>query len=360
MSDIQLKRKKSTGSSSVKLKSGEPLYNLQDKQLYIGHNEEENLGSRKHLTEWSVSAGAAKSLLLAIGEAKDNTVTLKLAHTDINNATEGATVEGKEVTLYIDSYTKDEILDLSGTIEGNIQNATKITVSGNDGVGTVAVREGTQDNIVNFKLAKVATDSANANKVTVSGRDIVFNLPYEDLVADETLMSLNSLSNGNGTFSVSIGVGSRKDNSFTLSIGKSNVDTVVWDSINKKMLIGIDAYGKSEIDEKFQEVYQKSETYNQDEVDAIAIKCATPTLDDSSDGVILKYGSEAGNTNNYIYFSFSAESNEDSLSHSGNKGISLCLKPRYTKAEIDKMFKDGIAGQMQVVNGVLKFGKSGT
>lgn len=48
---IRFKRKKSSGDSGVKLKSGEPYYNLQDHKLFVGNNDEDDVTQKKHIAQ---------------------------------------------------------------------------------------------------------------------------------------------------------------------------------------------------------------------------------------------------------------------------------------------------------------------
>lgn len=93
---IRLKRKKTSGTTnedSVKLRSGEPIYNLEDKKLYIGNTTandsiaEKIPEAQKHITEVTdentVEAVVAKNggtavdsgdatVSFSVGEATDN------------------------------------------------------------------------------------------------------------------------------------------------------------------------------------------------------------------------------------------------------------------------------------------------
>ena len=50
---IKLKRKATTGNNGIKLSRGEPFYNIADKHLYIGHENNEDLStnSRMHIAQ---------------------------------------------------------------------------------------------------------------------------------------------------------------------------------------------------------------------------------------------------------------------------------------------------------------------
>lgn len=49
---IRLKRKVSSGNNGITLKRGEPYYNISDKHLYVGNENDEQLtNERKHITQ---------------------------------------------------------------------------------------------------------------------------------------------------------------------------------------------------------------------------------------------------------------------------------------------------------------------
>lgn len=329
MSTIQTKRKKSTGNANVTLVAAEPYYNLVDKALYLGDADGTNtFEGKKHIAELSVSSDTARQLKLAIGEAIGNEVTLKVAHTDGTHA-EGVEVSDKAITLYVDSYTKQEIRDTNDTIanevDGKIETATEL----------------------------------HLNKL-----------------ADNTS---------------SLQVGSTTDNSFKIALNHSlptspNLEGVFWSESDNILYITVSAYNKSEIDTKFTDAkqelndrisgvenkvdevsadlsanyYTTDYTYSKTEVDSeIATETdITVSTTEDSDGKMAKV-QIGSNPSNYYQLLVSDGGVGNDWTTTENK-ISLNMKPYYTTTQIDDKFKAGIAGQMQVVDGVLKFGKSGT
>lgn len=82
---IRLKRKKTSGTTNaegVKLRSGEPVYNLEDKKLYIGNKTtndsiaEKLPKDQKHITEIENQDTADNATVsFSVGEASDNVYT---------------------------------------------------------------------------------------------------------------------------------------------------------------------------------------------------------------------------------------------------------------------------------------------
>lgn len=82
---IRLKRKKTSGTTNaegVKLRSGEPVYNLEDKKLYIGNKTtndsiaEKLPEDQKHITEIENQDTADNATVsFSVGEASDNVYT---------------------------------------------------------------------------------------------------------------------------------------------------------------------------------------------------------------------------------------------------------------------------------------------
>ena len=59
---IRLKRKVSSGNNGITLKRGEPYYNISDKHLYVGNENDEKLtNERKHITQITSVEGIGES-----------------------------------------------------------------------------------------------------------------------------------------------------------------------------------------------------------------------------------------------------------------------------------------------------------
>lgn len=330
MSTIQTKRKKSTGNANVTLVAAEPYYNLADKALYLGDADGTNtFEGKKHIAELSVSSDTARQLKLAIGEAKGNDITLKVAHTD-DTHTEGVEVSDKAITLYVDSYTKQEIQDINtdiGTnVDGKITTATTLHLTANTGEnsGTANFKVGTNDtNSFDILLNHTATSSAPEG-VFWSEQDNILYI---------TVSAYN----------------------------KSEIDTKFTDA-KQELNARIDGV-ETKIDEVSADLsanyYTTDYTYNKTEVDS---KLVTDTAMSVSANVgnegpmlYLKVGTDSGVT------LFLKESNNTTPGWYNDGSASkayLHLKPYYTKSEIDGMIDEGIAGKMSVENGVLKFSNS--
>ena len=317
MSTIQTKRKKSGGNANVTLVAAEPYYNLADKTLYLGDaNGTNTFEGKKHIAELSVSSDTARQLKLAIGEAKGNEVILKVAHTNSDHP-EGVEVSGKTITLYVDSYTKNEIENLNTTIAGQVDtkitNATTLHLTANEG-GTSNVRVGT-DTDNSFDVALAHTMSTEAS------------------------------------------------------------EGVFWNDSDNKLYIIISAYTKLEVDEKVATLsedittvsndlrdnyYAKTDTYSKTETNNLVSTATRLHVTGSYRAAQVQIGNNDDNSYGLYVNDEGIES--DGELHNGwtvNKGsITLNLKPYYTKNEVDGMINEGIAGKMSVENGVLKFSNS--
>ena len=110
---IRLKRKVSSGNNGITLKRGEPYYNISDKHLYVGNENDEQLtNERKHITQ--ITSVEGKDL----GEGKD-TVEFYIGE-DTNNCY-------KKVIEYVE---KSHIADFveSGCISNIQYDAEKDTL----------------------------------------------------------------------------------------------------------------------------------------------------------------------------------------------------------------------------------------
>ena len=110
---IRLKRKVSSGNNGITLKRGEPYYNISDKHLYVGNENDEQLtNERKHITQ--ITSVEGKDL----GEGKD-TVEFYIGE-DTNNSY-------KKVIEYVE---KSHIADFveSGCISNIRYDAEKDTL----------------------------------------------------------------------------------------------------------------------------------------------------------------------------------------------------------------------------------------
>lgn len=71
---IRLKRKVSSGNNGITLKRGEPYYNISDKHLYVGNENDEQLtNERKHITQ--ITSVEGKELSPIPGENGEIVIT---------------------------------------------------------------------------------------------------------------------------------------------------------------------------------------------------------------------------------------------------------------------------------------------
>ena len=149
MAKIQFKRKKSTGISTNKLSAGEPLYNLQDKKLYIGGNASEDETPSKHLTEVGVSTAGKVS----IGAATNNDFTIAAGN--------GIDITGNAAnrTIKVDiesTYKPSEAMSAD-----KLKTGRTITLSG--AVTGSTTFDGTSDKTISTSYS--ISDSKSANKI---------------------------------------------------------------------------------------------------------------------------------------------------------------------------------------------------
>lgn len=127
MALFRIKRKKSTGNNNVKLLAGEPYYNLADKRLYIGDNDNQSLSQKKHVAQiTNLDSSASGKIKFQIGEDPTNVYEKELQLT-----IEGVQEAAANVTTSINGTNISEIFEADGK---KVKNATYADQAGNAGV----------------------------------------------------------------------------------------------------------------------------------------------------------------------------------------------------------------------------------
>ena len=174
MPKIQFKRKKSTGIGTNKLSAGEPLYNLQDKKLYIGGNVSEDETPSKHLTEVGVSSAGKVSIgaatnndftiaagtgIKVTGNASNRKITVASNPTIVNNS------EGAKVAFTIDG--KEFAHTIAITVPGEVESAKKLTNERTIALSGAITGSTTFDGSANKTISTTyaISDSKSANKI---------------------------------------------------------------------------------------------------------------------------------------------------------------------------------------------------
>ena len=307
MSTIQTKRKKSTGNANVTLVAAEPYYNLADKSLYLGDADGTNtFEGKKHIAELSVSSDTARQLKLAIGEAKDNEVTLKVAHTDATH-NEGVYVSDKAITLYVDSYIKTDV-------DNKIMTSTELHLTKLDD---------------NKSSLQVGSNESNSFKIALN-----HSTPESpDL---------------EGVF------WNDDDNILYITVSaytKSEIDTKVTNLSNDI------TYVSNNLRDNY---YAKTDTYSRTETNSLVGDSTNMSISSSvQDGELIAQVKVGSGPNYYkLYVRDSEIEIDGKLLHGwtvNDDRMFLNLKPYYTKDEVDGKIAEGITSKMSVENGVLKF-----
>ena len=305
MSTIQTKRKKSGGNANVTLVAAEPYYNLADKTLYLGDaNGTNTFDEKKHIAELSVSSDTAGQLKLAIGEAIGNEVTLTVAHTDSSHA-EGVYVSDKDITLYVDSYTKIDV-------DNKIMTSTELQLTNLDDNKSSLQVGSTKDNSFKIALNHSTPESPDLEGVFWSEDDNILYITVSAYTKSEIDSKVTTLSG-------------------SITEVANNLST---------------------------NYYNKDNTYNRTDTDELVSEATDISVSTTSDGnysgAKVKIGTD---DTNYFQLHVNSAAESDGWTTSDNQ-IHLNLKPYYTKSEVDGMINEGIAGKMSVENGVLKFSNS--
>lgn len=114
---IRLKRKKSKGNDGVVLSAGEAYYNLEDKRLYVGNEDGENVlresndpnGLKKHIAQVTELEAEGSTIKFQIGEDEHNIYEKKIT----------GTIEGvAESTARLQTA---RTIALSGVVTGSVE-----------------------------------------------------------------------------------------------------------------------------------------------------------------------------------------------------------------------------------------------
>lgn len=119
---IKLKRTRKTDLSGITLSAGEPFYNLEKQQLFIGNEDGESPANKKHLTEITNNSTNSNTVSFYIGENINNKFVQTI--NNVNNANHANTANTaatatKALSLELDDSSKRTI---DGVIFDGIHN----------------------------------------------------------------------------------------------------------------------------------------------------------------------------------------------------------------------------------------------